>query len=161
MVVFAHAKGQRSGACGDDPSTAQGKEYVTHLLRRSYREAGKVKNETVANISCLPSATVELLRRSLRGERLVGADELFKIERSRPHGHVAAVTAMARKVGMADLLGPACRQRDIAFALIVARACRPGSKLATVRWWADTTLAPDSVLPAVTPTMCTQRWTGW
>lgn len=121
----------------------KGREYVTHLLRRSYREAGKVKNETVANISCLPAETVELLRRSLRGECLVGADELFKIERSRPHGHVAAVAAMARKVGLADLLGPACRQRDIAFALIVARACRPGSKLATVRWWADTTLTPD------------------
>jgi hypothetical protein len=120
-----------------------GREYVTHLVRRSYREAGKVKNETVANISCLPAATVELLRRSLRGECLVGADELFTIQRSRPHGHVAAVAAMARKVGLADLLGPACRQADLAFALIVARACRPGSKLATVRWWADTTLAPD------------------
>jgi hypothetical protein len=62
---------------------------------------------------------------------------------SRPHGHVAAVHAQAKALGLPALLGPAGRERDIALALIIARVCRPGSKLATTRWWADTTLAAD------------------
>jgi hypothetical protein len=118
--------------------------YETHLLRRSYRDAqGRPRNETLANLSHLPPTTIEVIRRSLKGEAFVAAGEAFIIMRSRPHGHVAAVTAMARSLGLPDLLGPACRERDLAFALIIARACRPGSKLATTRWWADTTLAPD------------------
>ena len=117
--------------------------YETHLLRRSFREGGQVRNETLANLSHLPAATIELIRRSLRGETFVAAADAFTIERSRPHGHVAAVWAMARKLGLPGLLGPAARQRDLAVALIVARACKPSSKLATTRWWADTTLAPD------------------
>ena len=117
--------------------------YETHLLRRSFREGGQVRNQTLANLSHLPAETIELIRRSLRGETFVAAADAFRIERSRPHGHVAAVWAMARKLGLPGLLGPACRQRDLAVALIVARACKPSSKLATLRWWADTTLAPD------------------
>jgi hypothetical protein len=62
---------------------------------------------------------------------------------SLPHGHVAAVHAQAKALGLPALLGPAGRERDIALALIIARVCRPGSKLATTRWWADTTLAAD------------------
>lgn len=119
------------------------KTYEAHLLRRSYRQGGRVKNETVANLSSLPVETIELIRRSLRGESFVAAHDAFTIDRSRPHGHVAAVAAMARQLGFPGLLGPACAERDLVFALLVARACRPGSKLATVRWWADTTLAPD------------------
>jgi hypothetical protein len=119
------------------------KVYETHLLRRSYREGGKVRNETLANLSHLPGHVIELIRRSLRGEAFVGAGEGFEIARSLPHGHVAAVVAQARKLGLPDLLGPACGERDLAFALVVARVCRPGSKLATARWWADTTLAAD------------------
>jgi Transposase DDE domain len=117
--------------------------YETHLLRRSFREGGQVRNQTLANLSHLPAETIELIRRSLRGETLVAAADAFRIDRSRPHGHVAAVWAMAGKLGLPALLGPACRQRDLAVALIIARACKPGSKLATLRWWADTTLAPD------------------
>jgi len=118
--------------------------YETHLLRRSYRdEHGKPRNETLANLSHLPTDTIELIRGSLRGETFVAAADAFTITRSRPHGHVAAAAAMARTLGLPGLLGPACAQRDLAFALIVARACRPGSKLATLRWWADTTLACD------------------
>jgi hypothetical protein len=117
--------------------------YETHLLRRSFREGGKVRNQTLANLSHLPAETIELIRRSLRGETFVAAADAFRIDRSRPHGHVAAVWAMAGKLGLPALLGPPCRQRDLAVALIVARACKPGSKLATLRWWADTTLAPD------------------
>jgi len=62
---------------------------------------------------------------------------------SRPHGHVAAVAAQATALGLPALLGPAGRMRDVAFALIIARVIKPGSKLATTSWWADTTLSED------------------
>ena len=120
-----------------------GKVYETHLLRRSYREAGKVKNETLANLSHLPGETIRVIRESLAGKSHVVAGEGFDIERSLPHGHVGAVWAMAAKLGLEKRLGPPCVERDVAMALIVARACKPASKLATTRWWADTTLGAD------------------
>ncbi|MGH9109576.1 MAG: IS1634 family transposase [Acidimicrobiales bacterium] len=119
------------------------KVYETVLLRRSYREGGKVKTQTLANLSHLPAETVELVRSSLAGQTHVAAGAGWEIERSLPHGHVAATWAMADTLGLAKLLGPACRERDVALALIVARAVRPGSKLATTRWWTSTTLAAD------------------
>ena len=119
------------------------KEYVAHLLRRSYREGGKVKNETLSNLSHLPEEAVEALRKVLAGKELVEAGEGWDIERSLPHGHVAAAWAMARELGMAKLLGPPCPERDVALALVVARAVRPGSKLATTRWWQGTTMGED------------------
>jgi hypothetical protein len=121
----------------------KGREYRAHLLRRSVREGKKVRKETVANLSALPEAAITAIRRVLAGESLVAAEELFDIVRSRPHGHLAAVAAAARGLGFPGLLGPACRQRDLAFALLLARVCRPGSKLATTRWWADTTVVTD------------------
>src|SRR5512142_3316326 len=108
------------------------KTYRAHLLRRSFREGGKVKNETLGNLSALPDAAVE-----------GGPGEAVEIVASLPHGHVAAVVTAARRLGFPELLGPPCRLRDLAFALLVARVVRPGSKLATSRWWADTTLAAD------------------
>jgi hypothetical protein len=119
------------------------REYVSFLLRRSYRDAGKVRHETLANLSALPAHAIEALRASLAGRRLVVAEAAFQVTRSLPHGHVAAVWAMARKLGLPALLGPAGPQRDLAMALIIARVCEPDSKLATTRWWADTTLAAD------------------
>jgi Transposase DDE domain len=123
------------------------KVYETTLLRRSYREhgTGKVKHETLANLSHLPPETIELVRRSLKGETFVpaGAGGQTEVGRSLPHGHAALVWQMARRLGLPGLLGPAGRQRDLAMALIVARVLRPASKLATTRWWADTTLAVD------------------
>jgi len=119
------------------------REYVSFLLRRSYREGGKVKHQTLANLSALPAQAIADLRASLAGRRLVDAEEALEVTRSLPHGHVAAVWAMARKLGFPALLGPASPQRDLAMALIVARVCRPDSKLATTRWWADTTLGVD------------------
>jgi len=119
------------------------KVYETHLLRRSYREEGKVKNQTLANLSHLPPQALLAVKATLRGQVLVGADEAVEITRSLPHGHVAAVTAQAHALGLPALLGPAGPARDVAFGLIVARVCRPASKLATTRWWADTTLAHD------------------
>lgn len=117
--------------------------YHTHLLRRSVREGTKVRKETLANLSHLPDAAIEAIRRVLGGESLVTASEAFTILRSRPHGHVAAVWAQAKVLGMPAMLGPACPERDMVLALVIARVCRPGSKLATTRWWADTTLAAD------------------
>ena len=117
--------------------------YETTLLRRSYREDGKVKNETLANLSHLPAETIEAIRASLAGKTLVEAGADWQIGRSLPHGHVAAVAAQAAAVGLAGLLGPPCRERDLALALIIARVCRPASKLATTRWWQGTTLADD------------------
>jgi hypothetical protein len=117
------------------------RDYETHLLRRSYREDGKVKNETVANLSHLPADLIEMIRASLAGQAYVPAAAAATVARSRPHGHVAAVHAQAKALGLPALLGPAGRDWDVALALIIARVCRPGSKLATTRWWADTTLA--------------------
>src|SRR5450631_351230 len=119
------------------------RDYETHLLRRSYREDGKVKNETVANLSHLPADLIEMIRASLAGQAFVPAAALATVARTRPHGHVAAVHAQARALGLPALLGPAGRDRDIALALIIARVCRPASKLATTGWWTGTTLADD------------------
>lgn len=117
--------------------------YDSALLRRTYRAEGTVKNETVANLSALPEHVIDWIDAGLKGQRLVPAGQAFTITRSLPHGHVAAVTAMARKVGLPTLLGPACRQRDLALALIISRVVHPGSKLSTLTWWADTTLGAD------------------
>jgi hypothetical protein len=119
------------------------KVYETHLLRRSYREGGKVKNETLANLSYLPAETIALIRESLAGKSHVIAGEGFEIERSLPHGHVALCWAMARTLGLAKVLGPPGAERDLALSLIIARALEPASKLATTRWWSDTTLGAD------------------
>jgi hypothetical protein len=117
--------------------------YETTLLRRSYREGGKVRTETLGNLSHLPPETITLIRESLAGKSHVQAGADWEIERALAHGHVAALWAMADKLCVAQLLGPACAERDLALALVVARAVRPASKLATTRWWAETTLGTD------------------
>jgi len=119
------------------------RDYASAYLRRTYREGGKVKNETVANLSSLPAHVVDLIDAGLKGTPLVSAAEAVTITRSVPHGHVAAAWAMASRLGLPGLLGPAGRERDLAVALIVSRAVAPASKLATVAWWADTTLGED------------------
>ena len=81
----------------------KGREYVTHLLRRSYREGGKVRNETVGNISHLPEELVELVRAGLRGEPVGVLSDAFEIERSLPAGHVTAALAMAGRLELARL----------------------------------------------------------
>jgi hypothetical protein len=119
------------------------RESVAYLLRRTYRDGVSVKHETLANLSALPQATLEAVRVSLTGQTLVVPGQDLEVTRSLPHGHVAAVHAQAKALGLPGLLGPAGRERDIALALIIARVCRPASKLATTRWWTDTTLAAD------------------
>jgi hypothetical protein len=122
------------------------REYRSHLLRHSFRdEQGRPRKETLANLTALPDAALEAVRKVLRGETVVSADEAFEVERSVPHGNVAAAHVMASRLGLRALLGPPCRERDIAYALIVSRAVRPASKLSTGRWWEDggSTLGTD------------------
>ena len=119
------------------------RESVSHLLRRSFREDGKIKHETLSNVSALPEAALEALRASLSGKTLVAAGDELRTVRSLPHGHVAAVWAQARSLGLPGLLGPAGRSRDLAMALIVSRVVAPAPKLSTLSWWADTTLGVD------------------
>jgi hypothetical protein len=119
------------------------REYQSHLVRRTFREDGKVKHQTLANITALPPAAIEAIRAVLRGQQVVPADQALQITGSLPHGHVAAVWAQATALGLPGLLGPAGRYRDLALALIIARVVRPASKLATGSWWDDTTLGVD------------------
>src|SRR5881392_663094 len=79
-------------------------EYRSVLLRRSYREGGRVKKETLANLSHLPEELIELIRGALRGQRYVAAGEALRVERSLPAGHVEAALLMARRLGLARLL---------------------------------------------------------
>jgi len=119
----------------------KGKTYHAHLLRRSYREGDTVKNETLANLSHLPDQVVDLIRRSLRGERFVEAGEHFEIVRSQPHGDVQAVLTAMKALGFEGLLGSRpSRERSLVAAMVAARVLRPNSKLATTRWWDGTTL---------------------
>ena len=119
------------------------KDYSSAYLRRTYRDAGMVKNETVANLSALPGHVIDLIDAGLKGQQLVPAASAVTITGSLPHGHAAAVHAMAAKLGLPALLGPAGRQRDLALALIISRVIAPASKLSTLTWWADTTLGAD------------------
>jgi len=121
------------------------REYESRLLRRTYREDGKVRHETLANLTKLPGHVVDAVEAALKGDALTAAQgaPAVTIARSLPHGHVAAAWAMASKLGLPRLLGPACPQRDLALALVISRVAHPGSKLSTLAWWADTTLGPD------------------
>lgn len=118
--------------------------YHTHLLRRSYREDGKVKNETLGNLSHLPDELIEIIRRSLQGETFVPLASAFEITRSRSHGHVQAVGIAMARLEMGSLLASKpCAERDRVLAMIAARIIAPHTKLATSRWWHTSTLAED------------------
>jgi transposase len=106
------------------------------LLRESYREDGRVKSRTLANLSHWPDEKVQTLRAALRGDKLVPAGEGgFEIRRSLPHGHVLAAMTTARRIGLDDLLPRRVprRGRDLILALIIARLLDPAAKLATAR----------------------------
>jgi hypothetical protein len=112
------------------------------LLRESYREGGKVKNRTLANLSSWPEAKVEALARALKGLPPTGLEGTFEIARSLPHGHVAAVLGTARQLGLEELIDPApSRQRDLVTAMAVAQVIAPDSKLAIARGLRDATAA--------------------
>jgi hypothetical protein len=119
------------------------RDYQSVYLRRSYREGAKVKHQQLANLSALPEAAITAIEAVLAGSTMVPVADAVAIESSLPHGHVAAVSAMAHQLQIPALLGPACRSRDLAYALIVSRVLAPGSKLSTLSGWADTTLGAD------------------
>ena len=117
--------------------------YESVLVRRTYRDGKKVRHETLANLSKLPAEVIAAIEATLKGQALVPAEAACTVTRSLPHGHVAAVAAMARRLGFPGLLGPACRSRDLVLGLIISRVIRPASKLSTLSRWADCTLGPD------------------
>ncbi len=122
----------------------KGKEYTSTLLRRSYREDGKVRNETVGNLSHLEEWMVDGLRAMLAGRRLVDLDDDFEIVRSLPHGHVATVLGVLRDLDLERLISrERCRERDLCVAMICQRLLAPCSKLSTTRLVAQTTLAGE------------------
>jgi hypothetical protein len=121
----------------------QGKhrEYVAHLLRRSYREGGEVKKETVANLSALPEEVIELIRGALRGRRFLAADEALSVEHSVPAGHVRAALSIAGRLELLRLLDRSpSRERQLCVAMIIQRVIAPGSKLAMSRAFSLSTL---------------------
>ncbi len=121
----------------------KGREYVAHFLRRSYREGGKVKKETLGNLSHLPEPIIELIRGALAGREFFDVEAL-SCERTLPHGHVEALLAMVRRLGIARLLDRApSKQRDLVVAMIVQRILDPGSKLFTTRALMQSTLAEE------------------
>jgi len=114
------------------------------LLREGWRENGRVRKRTLANLSAWPAQQVEALRRVLRGEVLVPAETLFTVRRTRAHGHIEAVLTAIRRLGVDRLLSAKrCRQRDLVLAMLVERLVAPGSKLASVRQWQTTTLVDE------------------
>ena len=110
------------------------KTYHAHLLRRTFRQDGKVKHETLGNISHLPAQVIDLIRRALKGETLVNPEDAFSCLRSRPHGHVAAVLGTLKHLDLPTLIAArASRLRALVIAMIVARVIDARSKLATAR----------------------------
>ena len=111
------------------------------LLRESYRENGKVKTRTLANLSKLPASAIDVLKRSLKGQSLVPLEETLDIVASPHHGHVKAVLQTLCRLGLPRLMDSRpSRERNLVVAMIVARILAPHSKLATTRWWHNTTL---------------------
>ena len=109
------------------------------LLRESYRQDGKVKTRTLANLSHLPPGKIDVLRLALSGAPPPASNPLplpdsFHIARSMPHGHVAAVLGSLRKLGLDSIVDPQpSRQRDLVVAMVAARILAPAPKLATAR----------------------------
>lgn len=117
------------------------KLYRSHLLRRSYRERGKVKKETVANLTALGDHVVGLIRDALRGRHVGRLDEAFEVTRSRRHGDIRAVRTAMKQLGFDQLVATrSSRERNLVVAMIAARIVDPQTKLATIRSWSNTTL---------------------
>jgi hypothetical protein len=124
------------------PSRQGDREYKAYLLRQTYREDGKVKHRTLANLTALPLEAIEAVRAILRGQPVGALDEQLVIERSLPHGHVLAVLGCLRQLGLDRMLSARPRrERELVVAMIASRVLEPASKLATTRHWHSTTLA--------------------
>jgi hypothetical protein len=129
----------------------KGKEYKTTLLRRSYREGGKVRNETVGNLSHLEAWMIDGLRAMLAGKKLVDLDQDFEIVRSLPHGHVAAVVGVLRGLDLERVISrERCRERDLAVAMVCQLVIAAASKLSMTRRFSQTTLGEELLVGEVT-----------
>ena len=114
------------------------------LLRQGWREGKRVRKKTLANLTDWPAEKVEALRQVLKGQRLIAPEDAFAVERSLPHGHVEALLAMTRRLGLERLIAPKrCPERDRVLAMVLERLLHPASKLATTRLWHSTTLAEE------------------
>jgi hypothetical protein len=121
-----------------------GREYTSYLIRRSFREGGRVRHETIANVSKLPPVAIDALARALRGETLVGAADAVTVERSLPAGHVECVLGAAARLGFARLFDRSrSRERDLCLAMVCQRVICPGSKLEMTRLIGQSTLASE------------------
>jgi len=130
-----------------------GAEYTSYLLRRSYREGGKVKHENLGNLSHLPLEVIDAIRKMLQGRVLVDLDEQLEIARSLPHGHVAAVLGMLRQLDLERLIcRERCRERDLAVAMVCQLVIASCSKLSMTRRFAQTTLSEELALGEVIET---------
>ena len=115
--------------------------YTSHLLRRSYREGGKVRHENLGNLSHLPTHVIDGVRAMLAGQALIDISGL-EVETSLPHGHVAAVLGVLRDLDLERLISrERCRERDLVVAMIVQRLIGAGSKLSATRRLHHSTLA--------------------
>jgi Transposase DDE domain len=127
-----------------------GTEYTSYLLRRSYREGGKVRHENLGNLSHLPIEVIDAIRKMLAGRVLVDLSERLEIETSLPHGHVAAVLGVLRTLDLERLLSrERCRERDLAVAMICQLVIAPASKLSMTRRFHQTTMADELSLGEV------------
>ena len=137
--------------------------YTSYLLRRSYREGGKVKHENLGNLSHLPSPVIDAIRKMLAGQVLVDLDEAFEIESSLPHGHVAAVLGVLRQLDLERLLSrEQCRERDLAVAMITQLVIGSCSKLSMTRRFGQTTLSEELSLGEVSEAelLAAMDWLG-
>ena len=138
-----------------------GKEYTSYLLRRSYREGGTVRHENLGNLSHLPLAVIDAIRKMLAGRVLVDLDEQLQIESSLAHGHVAAVLGVLRSLDLERLIArERCRERDLAVAMICQLVIAPCSKLSMTRRFSQTTLTDELALGEVTEPelLCAMDW---
>jgi len=125
-------------------STVKGVTYTNYYLRRTFRHDGKIKHETLGNLSDLPVPIIEMISRSLKGETFVPAADTFRTLRVLSHGHVEAILTTIRRLGLDNLIATQpSRSRDLVTAMIAERLIFPCSKLATTRHWHDTTLAQE------------------
>ena len=122
----------------------KGVTYKNYLIRQNYRENGKVKHKTIANITHLPSDLIETIRKRLKEGKPISG-EGFSIIRSLPHGHVAAILQTIKRIGLDNIIGSKrSKSRDIILGLIIQRLIRPDSKLGSLRNFQDST-ATNSV----------------
>jgi transposase len=116
----------------------------TVLLRETFRDGARVCKRTLANLSSLSTSQVEALRAILKGEAMAPVTQTLEILRSRPHGHVQAVSVAMQRLGLSGVLGgKSCPERDRVLAMIASRIIEPSPKLATTRWWHTSTLAAE------------------